>query len=90
MPKKKAKVVVPRKLLKGFSVDTLAYMAADLMDLRKEVDQKDWDKIFNPVFADIMDIGAERDAACSDEKEFLSKVAEVVAGKRKMARKKKK
>jgi hypothetical protein len=86
MPKKKAKAVVPMKLLRGFSVDTLAYMAADLMDLRQEVDQKDWDKIFNPVFADIMDIGAE----CFGEKEFLSKVAEVVAGKRKKARKKKK
>lgn len=83
MPKKKAKVVAPRKLLKSFSVDTLAYMAADLMDLRKEVDQADWDKVFNPVFANIMDIGAER----LSEKEFSSKVAEVVAGKRKMARK---
>jgi hypothetical protein len=81
------KVVAPSKLLKGFSVDTLAYMAADLMDfLRKEVDQKNWDKVFNPVFADIMDVGAER----LGEKEFSLKVAEVVAGKRKMARKKKK
>jgi hypothetical protein len=81
--KEKKDKVVPKKLLKAFSTDTLAAMAADLMDGRNEADQKDWDRLFNPVFADIMDLGAER----LGDKEFSSKVTDIVAGKKKKARK---
>lgn len=86
MGKKKEKKdkVVPKKLLKAFSTDTLAAMAADLMDARNEADQKDWEKVFNPVFAEIMDLGAER----LGNQEFSSKVTEIVAAKKKKSRKK--
>jgi hypothetical protein len=86
MGKKKEKKdkVVPKKLLKSFSTDTLAAMAADLMDGRNEADRKDWEKVFNPVFADIMDIGADR----VGNKEFSSRVTEIVTGKKKKAKKK--
>jgi hypothetical protein len=79
--KDKKDKVVPKKLLKAFSTDTLAAMAADLMDGRNEADQKDWDRLFNPAFAEIMDLGAER----LGNQEFSSKVTAIVAAKRKKA-----
>lgn len=74
--KEKKDKVVPKKLLKAFSTNTLAAMAADLMDGRNEANRKDWEKVFNPVFADIMDLGADR----VGNQEFSSMVTEVVAG----------
>ena len=82
MAKKKVRIV-PKRFLKTFSTDALAYMAADLMNLSQVVDTKQWNKIHNPVFTDIMAIGTDR----LGEQEFSSKVAQVVIEKRNQAKK---